>query len=44
MYRDIVDYLATSYGYDSVALCKETVAIWDKLDMDYRQIRCNCVL
>ena len=43
MYRDIVDYLASSYGYESVALCKETVAIWNKLGMDYRQIRCNCV-
>lgn len=43
MYRDIVDYLRREYGYENVALCKETVAIWDKLGMDYRQIGCNCV-
>ena len=43
MYRDVIDYLRARYGYTEVALCKETVAIWDKLGMDYRQIKCNCV-
>jgi len=26
-----------------VAFCKETVATWAKLGMDYRRIKCNCV-
>lgn len=43
MYRDVIDYLRAHYGYTEVALCKETVAIWNKLGMDYRKIRCNCV-
>ena len=44
MYLDVIDYLRTQYDYTDVALCKETVAIWDKLGMDYRHIKCNCVL
>lgn len=44
MYRDVIYYLRTQYDYTDVALCKETVAIWDKLGMDYRHIKCNCVL
>ncbi|MFW6126217.1 MAG: radical SAM protein [Chloroflexota bacterium] len=43
MYRDVTDYLRARYGYAELALCKETVAIWNKVGMDYRQIRCNCV-
>ncbi len=43
MYADVIDHLRSQYDYTDVALCKETVAIWDKLGMDYRQIRCNCV-
>ena len=23
--------------------CKETLAMWAKLGMDYRKIKCNCV-
>ncbi len=26
-----------------VAFCKETLAMWAKLGMDYRKIKCNCV-
>ena len=43
MYKRIIDYLEESYGYHNVALCKETVDMWNRLGMDYRKIRCNCV-
>ncbi len=43
MYRLLLDYLAKQYDYDRVALCKETKAMWQKLSLDYRKIRCNCV-
>jgi spore photoproduct lyase len=44
MYRGLIDYLNEAYSYTDVALCKETLEIWDKLCMDYREIKCNCVL
>ena len=43
MYKRIIDHLEESYGYRNVALCKETVDMWNRLGMDYRKIRCNCV-
>ena len=43
IYYTILRYLKTKYNYSKVALCKETVAMWNKLGMDYRKIRCNCV-
>jgi spore photoproduct lyase len=43
MYKRIIDHLGESYGYRNVALCKETVDMWNRLGMDYRKIRCNCV-
>lgn len=43
MYKRIIDHLEESYGYHNVALCKETVDMWNQLGMDYRKIRCNCV-
>ncbi|NIA10934.1 MAG: hypothetical protein GWP10_14700 [Nitrospiraceae bacterium] len=43
MYKKIIDHLEESYGYHNVALCKETVDMWNRLGMDYRKIRCNCV-
>lgn len=43
MYQAVLDYLSTSYDYHQVGLCKETLAIWNALGMDYRQIKCNCI-
>ncbi len=43
MYNDVINHLQEHHNYRDVALCKETVAIWNKLGMDYRQIKCNCV-
>lgn len=43
MYSRLVDYLKNNYGYMKVALCKETVEMWEKLGLDYKKIRCNCI-
>lgn len=43
MYSSTIAYLKNKYGYDKIALCKETKAMWQKLDKDYKSIKCNCV-
>lgn len=43
MYSMIIEYLKEKYNYTSIALCKETVEIWEMLQMDYRKVKCNCV-
>jgi len=43
MYSTLIQELRTTYEFDRVALCKETIEIWDGLTMDYKGIRCNCV-
>jgi spore photoproduct lyase len=43
MYSIIVQQLKTDYGFDNIALCKETPQMWNALGMDYHKIRCNCV-
>ena len=43
MYKTIISYLNERYKYNKVALCKETLAIWDILNMDYKNIKCNCI-
>ena len=43
MYSLIKNKLHDDYGYDNIALCKETIEMWDRLGMDYRKIRCNCI-
>jgi spore photoproduct lyase len=43
MYSFIIDYLLKEYHYTEVALCKETKAMWQKLGMDYKKIKCNCI-
>ncbi len=43
IYATIIDLLKQRYNYKEVALCKETLAMWAKLGMDYRKIKCNCV-
>lgn len=44
MYYELIHYLKEEYAYTNIALCKETLEIWDKLGMDYRNIKCNCIL
>lgn len=43
MYRKIISYLGGRYEYHRIALCKETLAIWEILELDYKKIKCNCV-
>lgn len=43
MYLTLIEHLRERYDYTQVALCKETMQMWEKLGMDYRKIRCNCV-
>jgi spore photoproduct lyase len=43
MYSEVIEYLRSKYNYEKVALCKETIKMWDSLKMNYRQIRCNCI-
>jgi spore photoproduct lyase len=43
MYSEVIDYLRTKHNYEKVALCKETIEMWNSLKMNYRQIICNCV-
>ncbi|MEW5816951.1 MAG: spore photoproduct lyase family protein [Spirochaetota bacterium] len=42
LYSEVIRYLMKEYDYDKVALCKETLAMWKALGMDYTCMRCNC--
>jgi spore photoproduct lyase len=43
MYNFMIQYLKEEYNYTNVGLCKETVKIWEKLNLDYHNIKCNCI-
>ncbi len=43
-YVFIIKQLQENYNYKHVALCKETVEMWEKIGMDYKRIKCNCIL
>jgi len=43
MYSDLISYLQKKWDYNKIALCKETKAMWAKLGMDYKKIKCNCI-
>lgn len=43
IYATLVSQLKEKYNYKEVALCKETLAMWAKLGLDYKKIKCNCV-
>ncbi|RLI77272.1 hypothetical protein DRP07_12335 [Archaeoglobales archaeon] len=42
-FKFIIDLLREEYGFTKVALCKETLKMWEELGADYREIRCNCI-
>lgn len=44
VYDAIIQYLWDNYKFDRIGLCKETVRMWDRLSMDYRHMKCNCIL
>jgi spore photoproduct lyase len=43
MYLSIINYLKDEYNYRDVALCKETLGMWNAIGMDWRKIKCNCI-
>lgn len=43
MYSSVIKYLKNEYNYKNVALCKETVRIWTELDLNWKEIKCNCI-
>jgi len=43
MYATLINKLRERYNYSDIALCKETVAMWGQLGMDYKKIKCNCI-
>ncbi len=43
MYSTILEYLRDEYDYERVALCKETKEMWGRLEIDYKDIKCNCI-
>jgi len=42
MYSTMIQKMRTTYQFEKVSLCKETVQIWSAFKMDYREIGCNC--
>lgn len=43
VYKYIIRILKGEYGYSNISLCKETKDMWAQLNMDYTNIKCNCV-
>ena len=43
MYATLINFLKKSYDYSDIAFCKETVAMWGSLGMNYEKIKCNCI-
>lgn len=43
MYSTMIRQLKERYKFTKIALCKETMQMWNSLKMDYRKIRCNCL-
>lgn len=44
MYTTMINYLREKKSYTDVAICKETKDMWQKLGMDWKTCKCNCVL
>ncbi len=44
MYQTLIEYLDNKYDFSDIALCKETIEMWEKLGLDYKKIKCNCIL
>lgn len=43
MYSTVMTYLREAYDYVNVGLCKETLQMWQALELDWRNNQCNCV-
>lgn len=43
MYSSVLEYMKSKYNYSKVALCKETIGMWNSIKLNYRKIKCNCI-
>jgi spore photoproduct lyase len=43
MYSAMARYLHKEYDYHSMAFCKETLEMWEKLGLDFKEIQCVCI-
>jgi len=43
MYSTVKNHLEKEYDYTDIALCKESREIWEKLNMEWKNIKCNCI-
>jgi spore photoproduct lyase len=43
MYSTVMTHLRETYDYVNVGLCKETLQMWQALELDWRNNQCNCV-
>jgi spore photoproduct lyase len=44
IYKTIIKYLKKEYKFERIGLCKETLEIWEKLGMNIKENKCNCIL
>jgi len=42
-YHTLIEYMSREYEFNNVALCKETVQMWQDLGLDWKLCKCNCV-
>ncbi len=43
LYSEMMAYIKSKYNYSNIAFCKETVEVWNRLGLDYKEIHCNCI-
>lgn len=44
MYKNIITYLEHEYNYHNIGICKETLSMLQKLNIDIMNMKCNCTL
>jgi spore photoproduct lyase len=44
MYSTIINYLKEEFKFKNVGVCKETKEMWNKLGLNFKDIKCNCIL
>lgn len=43
MYNFVISYLNKEYGFKKIGICKDTIALWRSLNMDFKKTMCNCI-
>ena len=44
LYSAVIGHLKETHNFSNIALCKETIGMWEKLEIDYKKIKCNCLI